>query len=62
MKREVILKQLQDKSSTSPNPAMGVAVFINLTACSEVYSYGLRCEEGNCKDLRVDLWRIRVAS
>jgi hypothetical protein len=33
MKREV----MQDKSSTSPNPAMDVVVFINLRACSEVY-------------------------
>jgi hypothetical protein len=37
MKREVMPKELQDKSSTSPNPAMDVAVFINLRACSEVY-------------------------
>jgi hypothetical protein len=29
MKREVMLKELQDKSSTSPNPAMDAAVFIN---------------------------------
>jgi hypothetical protein len=34
MKREVMLKELQD---TSPNPAMDAAVFINLRACSEVY-------------------------
>jgi hypothetical protein len=31
------LKELQDKSSTSPNPAMDAAVFINLRSCSEVY-------------------------
>jgi hypothetical protein len=37
MKREVMPKELQDKSSTSPNPAMDVVVFINLRACSEVY-------------------------
>jgi hypothetical protein len=37
MKREVMPKELQDKSSTSPNPAIGAAVFINLRACSEVY-------------------------
>jgi hypothetical protein len=37
MKREVMPKELQDKLSTSPNPAMDVAVFINLRACSEVY-------------------------
>jgi hypothetical protein len=30
MKREVMLKELQEKSSTSPNPAMDAAVFINL--------------------------------
>jgi hypothetical protein len=35
MKREVMPKL--DKSSTSPNPAMDAAVFINLRACSEVY-------------------------
>jgi hypothetical protein len=34
MKREVMTKELQDKSSTSPNPAMDAAVFINLRACS----------------------------
>jgi hypothetical protein len=34
MKREVMPKELQDKSSTSPNPAMDAAVFINLRACS----------------------------
>jgi hypothetical protein len=33
-KREVMLKELQDKSSTSPNPAMDVVVFINLRPCS----------------------------
>jgi hypothetical protein len=38
MKREVMSKELQDKSSTSPNPAMDVAVFINLRACSKVYT------------------------
>jgi hypothetical protein len=37
MKREVMPKELQDKSSTSPNPVMDAAVFINLIACSEVY-------------------------
>jgi hypothetical protein len=37
IKREVMPKELQDKSSTSPNPAMDAAVFINLRACSEVY-------------------------
>jgi hypothetical protein len=37
MKREVMPKELQDKSSTSPNPAMDAVVFINLRACSEVY-------------------------
>jgi hypothetical protein len=36
MKREVMPKELQDKSSTSPNPAMDAAVFINLRACLEV--------------------------
>jgi hypothetical protein len=36
MIREVMPKELQDKSS-SPNPAMDAAVFINLRACSEVY-------------------------
>jgi hypothetical protein len=30
---------LQNKSSTSPNPAMDAAVFINLRACSEVYKW-----------------------
>jgi hypothetical protein len=35
MKREVIPKELQNKSSTSPNPAMDVAVFLNLRARSE---------------------------
>jgi hypothetical protein len=33
-KRKVMLKELQDKSSTSPNPAMDVVVFINLRAYS----------------------------
>jgi hypothetical protein len=37
IKREVMPKELQNKSSTSPNPAMDAAVFINLRACSEVY-------------------------
>jgi hypothetical protein len=37
MKREVMPKELQDKSSTYPNPAMDAAIFINLRACSEVY-------------------------
>jgi hypothetical protein len=36
MKREVMLKELQDKSSTSPNLTMDAAAFINLRACSEV--------------------------
>jgi hypothetical protein len=39
MKREVMLKELQDKSSTSLNPAMDVVVFINLRVCSEVYKW-----------------------
>jgi hypothetical protein len=30
---------LQDKSSTSPNPAMDAAVFFNFRACSEVYKW-----------------------
>jgi hypothetical protein len=29
MKREVMPKELQDKSSTSPNPAIDDVVFIN---------------------------------
>jgi hypothetical protein len=37
MKREVMPRELQDKSSTYPNPAMDAVVFINLRACSEVY-------------------------
>jgi hypothetical protein len=37
MKREVMPRELQDKSSTYPNPAMDVAAYINLRACSEVY-------------------------
>jgi hypothetical protein len=37
IKREVMPKELQDKPSTSQNPAMDAAVFINLRACSEVY-------------------------
>jgi hypothetical protein len=39
MKREVMLKELQNKSSTSPNPAMDAVVFKNLRACSEVYNW-----------------------
>jgi hypothetical protein len=39
MKREVMLKELQDKSSTSLNPALDAVVFINLSACSEVYKW-----------------------
>jgi endo-1,4-beta-D-glucanase Y len=34
-----MLKELQDKSSTSPNPAMDADVFINLRACAEVYKW-----------------------
>jgi hypothetical protein len=34
MKRKVMSKELQDKSSTSSNPAMDAVVFINLRACS----------------------------
>jgi hypothetical protein len=30
---------LQDKSSTSPNPAIDAAVFFNFRACSEVYKW-----------------------
>jgi hypothetical protein len=37
IKREVMPKKLQDKSSTSPNPAMDAAVFFSFRACSEVY-------------------------
>jgi hypothetical protein len=37
MKIEVMPKELQDKSSTSPNPVMDVAVFFNFRACSDVY-------------------------
>jgi hypothetical protein len=37
MKREVMRKELQDKSATTPNPAMDAAVFFNFRACSEVY-------------------------
>jgi hypothetical protein len=37
IKREVMLKELQDKSSTYPNPAMDAVVFISLRACSKVY-------------------------
>jgi hypothetical protein len=37
MKREVMPKELQDKSSTSPSPVTDVVVFINFRACSEVY-------------------------
>jgi hypothetical protein len=36
MKREVMPKELQDKSPTSPNPAMDVVVFINFRECSKV--------------------------
>jgi hypothetical protein len=39
MKREVMLKELQDKSSTSPNPTIDAAVFINLRACSKMYKW-----------------------
>jgi hypothetical protein len=39
MKNEVMPKEFQDKSSTSPNSAMGVVVFINLRHCSEVYKW-----------------------
>jgi hypothetical protein len=39
MKREVMLKELQDKSSTFPNPAIDVVVIINLRAFSEVYKW-----------------------
>jgi hypothetical protein len=39
MKREVMLKELQDKSSTSPNQAMDAAIFINLRASSKVYKW-----------------------
>jgi hypothetical protein len=39
IKREVMPRELQDKPSTSPNPAMDAAVFINLRACSEVYKW-----------------------
>jgi hypothetical protein len=37
IKKEVMPRELQDKSSTYLNPAMDAAVFINLRACSEVY-------------------------
>jgi hypothetical protein len=37
MKREVMPRELKDKSSTYPNLAMDAAVFINLRVCSEVY-------------------------
>jgi hypothetical protein len=36
VKREVMPKELQDKSSTSPNPAMDAAVFFKFRACSKV--------------------------
>jgi hypothetical protein len=36
IKREVMLKELQDKLSTSLNPVMDVAVFFNFRAYSEV--------------------------
>jgi hypothetical protein len=38
IKREVMPKELQDKPSTSPNPAMDAVVFINLRECLEVYN------------------------
>jgi hypothetical protein len=38
-----MLEELQDKSSTSPNPAMDPAVFIKLIACSEVHKWR-RCD------------------
>jgi hypothetical protein len=37
IKREVMPKELQDKSSTSPNPAIDADVFLNFRAFSEVY-------------------------
>jgi hypothetical protein len=37
IKREVMPKELQDKSSNSPNPTMDAAVFFNFRACPEVY-------------------------
>jgi hypothetical protein len=37
MKREVMPRELQDKSSTCPNPTMDAAVFTNFRAYSEVY-------------------------
>jgi hypothetical protein len=37
IKREAMPKELQNKPSTSPNPAMDATVFIDLRACSEVY-------------------------
>jgi hypothetical protein len=37
IKNKSCLKELQDKSSTSPNPAMDAAVFIILRACLEMY-------------------------
>jgi hypothetical protein len=39
LKKKSCLKELLDKSSTSSNPAMDAAVFINLRACSEVYKW-----------------------
>jgi hypothetical protein len=36
IKKEVMPRELQDKPSTSPNPAMDASVFIDLRACSEV--------------------------
>jgi hypothetical protein len=39
MKREVMTRELQDKSSTYSNPAMDAVVFINLRACLEVYKW-----------------------
>jgi hypothetical protein len=37
IKKEVMPRELQLKSSTYPNPAMDAVVFINLRAFSEVY-------------------------
>jgi hypothetical protein len=36
IKREVMPEELQDKSSTSLNPAMDAAVFFNFRNCSKV--------------------------
>jgi hypothetical protein len=35
IKRQVMPKALQDKSSTSPNPTMDATVFFNIRTCSE---------------------------